>query len=811
MNIDRKMETKDRSIAFLIFGFLLACYLFTYTGVIQSSDGLAMFSTSESIVRRGELDMNQLLWMGNQQGNLGPDGELYSRKGLGVTLLALPLVWLATLWSAIGTVHAALLVTPLLTAWTGALLYRTGRRFSWTAGVSICVSLTFGLATLAWPYTQTFFSDPVCGWGLYGALYGLLSYSQTGRKRYLIGGGAAWGIAYLARVVNLLTLPLYLFLLLLVIFRHTSLNPLSSGRSPWDGAQWRPLISFLTPVVFAGLASLWWNAVRYGSIFESGYVESERFDAIWWFGISGLLAGPSRGLLWYSPILILGIWGISWFWRSPQLENTDQHSDSIAATYSPTTDRGKILNWSMPRLVLLHCGLLTLIYVLTYGKWYMWHGGFSWGPRFLVPILPFLSLLTGPAWQRLLWPQRGKMVGRAVGGALFMISVGVQWLGMLIPFGLVQNWLAERTQPLFAPETFIRLSDSPLLLQWRFVSAETVHLAWWKLGPTANSLDWLGLAMSLFAVIVGAMLVVRQIRQTKSNPTNFSNWLYGSALVIIALGLLTHYEAASALETNRMMMQQIESLEEPGDAILNLQSAQTQQLANVYHGSLPTFGFLDQEVLNEADGSWLTHLQSNYQRLWLIPNAAYPAGTGWEGTLRVNHFLLFNNRLVEPDGQRLGLFALADAQNLEIAGLGAIFGDLEMPTGSVTEENGWARLNGYAVSQEVSPGASLLVELHWQSLQVVDKNYHVFVHLLDATGTKHAQRDGQPVQWLMPTSIWEPGQEIVDRYGLMLAQDLPQGEYTVAIGLYDAETGDRLPVSAGPWDRTIEVGPILVR
>ena len=64
------IEPNDRSIAFLIFGFLLAWYLFTYTGVIQSSDGLAMFATVESMVRYGGIDSNQLLWMDLQQGCL---------------------------------------------------------------------------------------------------------------------------------------------------------------------------------------------------------------------------------------------------------------------------------------------------------------------------------------------------------------------------------------------------------------------------------------------------------------------------------------------------------------------------------------------------------------------------------------------------------------------------------------------------------------------------------------------------------------------------------------------------------------------
>ena len=52
------------------------------------------------MARSGDLDTNQLLWMGSQQGNLGSDGDLYSRKGLGMTLLAVPLLWLAKAWAA---------------------------------------------------------------------------------------------------------------------------------------------------------------------------------------------------------------------------------------------------------------------------------------------------------------------------------------------------------------------------------------------------------------------------------------------------------------------------------------------------------------------------------------------------------------------------------------------------------------------------------------------------------------------------------------------------------------------------------------
>jgi hypothetical protein len=96
-------------------------------------------------------------------------------------------------------------------------------------------------------------------------------------------------------------------------------------------------------------------------------------------------------------------------------------------------------------------------------------------------------------------------------------------------------------------------------------------------------------------------------------------------------------------------------------------------------------------------------------------------------------------------------------------------------------------------------------------LRPVTGNYQVFVHLLDAQGNKVAQRDGQPVQWLRPTSTWQPGEELADRYGLWLPETFPTGSYTVAVGLYDPVTGQRLPVSAGPASYAIELGPIEVR
>ncbi len=776
------ISPKDRSTAFLIFGFLLACYMLTFTGVIDSSDGLSTFATTDSLVRRGAFDSNQLLWMGNQQGNIGPDGNLYTRKGLGMVLLAAPLVWLAKVWSSIGLVHAAMLLNPLLTAWTGAMLFRTGRRLGWSRALSIAAALIFGLFTMAWPYTQTFFSDPVSGWGLFAAAYGLVAYAQSGRKLYLFGAGVAWGIAYLARTIKLMTLPIYvvgLWLALPALAPHVG-ETVSERLRRAFWAYWRPVVTFAIPVVIAGLLSLWWNWARFGSIWDTGYVESETFSANWLFGLFGLTVGPARGVIWYNPILLLAIPGAVWFWRHQR------------------------------RILILTLALVA-IYFAVYAKWYMWHGGYSWGARFIVPTLPFLTLLAAPGWKMLMSDRKLGWPGFGVGALLPVASFMVQVLGLLIPYGLVQEQLAQMVTPLFADVTFLDPRYSPLLMQWSLIGWETIHLAWWRGEAWPGAVDWLPLMISLVGVLIGAAFLVQQMRSPRRDDADdrLRNWLYGGALAVLATGLLTYYYTSLVNPEIRSVVDRIEREDRAGDAVLLLRPEWTQGFANLYRGALPVYGVLPRNSLAEADAALLDRLRATYTRAWVAPDGMPPEQSGWERTLRIRDFVLADDRISGPSNQRLALYAMQPAADLIETGLGAVFGDPAISP--VNDANGWIRLRGYALTPNAEPGGHILLTLLWQSLQAVDKDYQVFVHLLDDQGAKLLQRDGQPVVWMRPTSTWQPGEEIVDRYGLLLPATLAAGRYTLAVGLYDPVTGQRLAISAGPASFAIEVGPIQVR
>lgn len=784
-----ELSTRDRYAAFLIVGLLFACYLLTYTGVIQSSDGLAMFTTAESMVRREALDSNQILWMDVQQGSFGPDGNLYNRKGLGLTLLALPLVWLARLWPSVGLVQAALLLNPLLTAWTGGLIYRTGRRLEWSRTTATVTALAFGLATLAWPYTQTFFSDSLSAWGLFAAFYCMLAFRSSGLKRYLLLGGIAWGLAYLSRVVNLLTLPIYLAALAFVIgrWRYERVQDIVRDLPALFGYNWRPFASFLIPVVGAGVLSLWWNWARFGSIWSTGYLESEQFNGVWLAGIVGLLFSPGRGIFFYSPILLLAFPGALWFRR-----------------YRP---------W-----ILGMFSTIIVLYVVVYGKWYMWHGGFSWGPRFIVPTLPFLAVLAGPAFLWVLDAERRTALHHvaAIGvAALCGLSVLVQLLGLAVPFSLVQNLLAEQVEPLFAPETFTQWRYSPLVMQWQFMSAPNVPFWWAGSGDGVPfSPRWLGLIVALLCVGAGIALLRSALTQRKPDGRTARSWLYFGALVLLSLLAVqsdnlayARTEAGQALSGSA---HRIESEERAGDAILFLQPEQTQQFANVYHGRLPTFGMMSRGALESIDAAWLARLRSQYGRLWVVPGHAAPEGSGWEGALRADDFLLWEGAPRADSEARLALYALSSAQSLADNALGVIFGAADSAGTAIVPENGLIRLNGYALSSPISPDGEVLLTLRWESLQAVDFDFHVFVHVLDAQGQRVAQRDGQPVQWTRPTSTWQPGETITDRYGLLLSDDFAPGEYTISVGLYDPISGQRLPVSAGTGEYAIELGPLTV-
>ena len=109
----------------------------------------------------------------------------------------------------------------------------------------------------------------------------------------------------------------------------------------------------------------------------------------------------------------------------------------------------------------------------------------------------------------------------------------------------------------------------------------------------------------------------------------------------------------------------------------------------------------------------------------------------------------------------------------------------------------------YEIEQPADLAAtqSLTLTLAWQAVEPVVEDYTVFVHVLDGDGAKLAQRDARPCDGECPTNTWQPGQVIMDRYQLDLAQEAG-APAQLAVGLYLLESGDRASV-VGRDERTV--------
>jgi len=83
------------------------------------------------------------------------------------------------------------------------------------------------------------------------------------------------------------------------------------------------------------------------------------------------------------------------------------------------------------------------------------------------------------------------------------------------------------------------------------------------------------------------------------------------------------------------------------------------------------------------------------------------------------------------------------------------------------------------------------VALAWQIEAAPPLDYSLFIHLLNAAGEKVTQLDTQPRDGFgpLPMTTWPMNATIAGNYALPLPVNLPPGEYTVIVGLYDWQAG----------------------
>jgi hypothetical protein len=732
---------------YYLFFFLFALYLLTYAPTLHSSDGLAMFSTAESLARRGAWDIEQIRWMGLQQGTYGLDGLLYSRKGIGQPLLALPLTWLGVHLPWFGPVTMTVLFGSLITALTGVLIFVTLTRLGYSEQTGLLAALVYGTGTLAWPYAKTFFSDPLAGFLLLAATLTLLCFGQTYQKRYafLAGLSLAWAVA--TRYAEGIFLPVFGLLFLAYLNPKSHLAKTTAGDPvPNLKSLILPILAFGLPIAIAGMGLMAFNIARYGNPLNTGYLPEETFSAIWWQGILGQLISPGRGLFLYSPILLVSFFGLKTFWQLHRLE-------------------------ALASLAVI------LIHLLLYGKWFMWHGGFAWGPRFMVPTLPFWVLLMAPVLDRL----RTRPNWRFGFYSLWAISIVGQIPGLAVDFELWQNHLLQTGLPLFAPVTFFAPVYSPLLGTWSFISLANLDVAW----VTEGKIIWPLLALLLINLIAATWVLIQDQSQwfqfsrreagprvedasrrsegRRSDRAERSRFVLTTLTIVTSIFLLGQAHQTQA-DDLRAIMDQINSTQFP---LIYHNPEQAIPLAELYQGHAPVLGLLT------LDTNHLDAFTAQAPALWWL--------SSYQNEIETHLLTGYGIARMETYGeQRLISFARPDGppQPINVQFEGAI------------------TLQDVRLSTSFQPNAPFAVEFTWQASQTPVEDYHIFIHLTDATGQTVTQTDSQPVHWTRPTTTWLANETLIDPHALWLP-NLPPGTYTLITGLYRPTTGERLLTKTG--------------
>ena len=122
-----------------------------------------------------------------------------------------------------------------------------------------------------------------------------------------------------------------------------------------------------------------YDFLRFGNALETGYgaqASAGAFTTPLWVGVYGLLLSSGKGVAWFAPAIWLAPAGIAAMVRSRQ------HSDSARRGDDARRAGGAIV-------VAWATGLFV------YGRFQHWGGDGSWGPRYLVPLLPLAFLAVG--------------------------------------------------------------------------------------------------------------------------------------------------------------------------------------------------------------------------------------------------------------------------------------------------------------------------------------------------------------------------------------------------------------------------------
>jgi hypothetical protein len=382
-----------------VLAFFLSFFALLSSGRIASVDAGQQLQVSTLLATTGRLsDDGATGGPANAAWVRAPNGRLYQPHDIGNVILMLPAAWLGARLSA---------ASALEDAQNPPALSRVGVSLTCSCVAAFACYWLFRLFTLytdertafllalAFPATTIFIAYARAAWDVLPAasLMCAVLYCSASLLR---GIGPGWRSVMLA-----------VALACVCSFRFSAapfIVPAAAAVVALARRKIPPTFLVASALAFAVLIapSLAYNFVRTGSILRPATATAQYLsgnNALTGnivLGFYGLFASPNRGLLLFSPILLLAI-AVPFLWSRL---SADQ------------------------RALLICYGAGSFGYVLLISKMANW-GAFGWGPRYLVPILPVVFAAAAIAIVQAGAPLRPIVIGLACVSALLTIPPAI--------------------------------------------------------------------------------------------------------------------------------------------------------------------------------------------------------------------------------------------------------------------------------------------------------------------------------------------------------------------------------------------------
>lgn len=367
----------DQKRALLVF--ILLAFSYGYYAHDPGANGNSRLGLTFAIVQEGRLTIDSFH---DQEGTQTIDkafynGHYYSDKAIGASLLGVvfyaPMYWfmrLASFELDLRQIKYILtfLVIGLPSAMTGCLLYILCETISKSKMKAFVATLSVMLGTMCLPFSAIFFGHQLAAAFLFSSFF--LTFRlrlKPGLKNkpfYLFWIGFLMGCAFLVEYTTLVViLPLVTYCVYILWEKKSPVLNLRKLVMPTLGG--------LIPIVILMI----YNNQIFGSPFTIGYEHlGNEYQASMSQGLMGinwprllvlyyLTFHPAQGLFWQSPVLLMGFVGIYYM-----LIDKQYRIEAMVIVFS------------------------SVFYLLLNSGYFMWWGGASFGPRHLIPMLPFLAI-----------------------------------------------------------------------------------------------------------------------------------------------------------------------------------------------------------------------------------------------------------------------------------------------------------------------------------------------------------------------------------------------------------------------------------